>query len=194
MKNIFNAVKRICLRLFARQARPMMIYYRRNFQGERCENVRISSSTFLDGKKNLKISNHCYIGHHGFIEANNGVEIGEGVQLGAFCTVVSHSSHNSIRYYGAKYSETKDPIGYVKGQVKIGKYTFVGPYTTIMPNTTIGKGCLIGGYSYLNGKYPDFSIVIGNPGKVIGNTQKLDEKVLNQHPELKAYYQEWANE
>jgi len=179
MKRYLAALKRVYLRVIASQARPIMIYYKRNFQGGKCENIRISSSTFLDGKKNLKIGNHCYIGHYNFIEASNGITIEEGVQITNYCSITSHSSHHSIRLYGKKYVDIKDPIGYVKGEIKIGKYTFVGPHSVIMPKTIIGKGCLIGAYSYLQGKYPDYSIITGNPGKVIGNTQKMELVILS---------------
>lgn len=180
------------LRFIASQARPIMMYYHHDFQGNKCENIRISSSTFLDHKKKLKIANHCYIGHYNFIEASNGIIIEEGVQITNYCSITSHSSHNSIRLYGKAYVEAKEPIGYVKGEIKIGKYTFIGPHSVIMPKTQIGKGCLIGAYTYLQGKYPDYSIITGNPGRVVGDTQKMDERTLNQYPELKVYYDEWS--
>lgn len=192
MNKIVHGIKRSYFRLIASQARPIMMYYHYNFQGEKCENIRISTSTFLDDKKNLKIGNHCYIGHYNFIEASNGIKIEEGVQITNYCSITSHSSHHSIRLYGKKYVEAKNPIGYVKGEIKIGKYTFEGPHSVIMPKTNIGKGCIIGAFSYLQGHYPDFSIILGNPGKVIGNTQKMDQRILDRHPELKEYYQEWS--
>ena len=69
------------------------------------------------------------------------------------------------------YRESDDLIGYIQGKVNIGKYTFIGPHSTIMPNTTIGKGCIVSAYSYVKGNYPDFSIISGNPAKIVGDTR-----------------------
>jgi acetyltransferase-like isoleucine patch superfamily enzyme len=85
-------------------------------------------------------------------------------------------------------------VGYVKGPVHVGKYTFVGPHSTLMPGTTIGKGCLVQAYSYVKGNFPDFSILGGNPAKIIGDTRQLDQKYLEEHPELKPTYEAWTAE
>jgi acetyltransferase-like isoleucine patch superfamily enzyme len=61
-----------------------------------------------------------------------------------------------------------------------------------MPKTNIGKGSLVGAYSYVKGDYPDFAIITGNPGRVVGDTRKMDERLLIQYPELKTSYDAWA--
>ncbi len=194
MRNIFQALGRVYLRFFANQARPIMIYYHRNFQGEKCNNIRISSSTVLGNKEHLILNKNIYIGHYCRLDASNGIEIGEGVQMASYCSIVTHSSHKSIRLYGDRYLDFNDHIGYIKGSVYIGKYTFVGPHSFIMPNTTIGKGCIIKAYSYVYGDFPDFSIIAGNPAKVVGSTIDSDRKILEKHPELKPNYDAWAKE
>ena len=60
-----------------------------------------------------------------------------------------------------------------------------------MPGTNIGKGCLISAYSFVSGDFPDFSIIKGNPAVVVGNTKDLDKSYL-QDPEIKKYYEAWA--
>jgi acetyltransferase-like isoleucine patch superfamily enzyme len=192
MKKYLIAIKRMYLRMIALQARPIMVYYSKNFQRESRENIRISTSTFFDYKNRLKISDHCFIGHFNFIEASHFIEIGEGVQITNYCSITTHSSHHSIRLYGKRFKSTKKPKGYIKGPISIGDYTFVGPHSTIMPNTKIGKGCLISAYSYVQGDFPDFSIIAGQPAKIIGNTTELDKKYLDEYPELKTFYEEWV--
>lgn len=194
MRKYLAAIKRVYLRVFAAQARPIMIYYSKNFQGKRCENIRISSSTFLDYKEHLKIDKEVFIGHYNFLEASNGIEISEGVQITNYCSITSHSSHNSIRLYGARYKDFDDKIAYIKGSVFIGEYTFIGPHSVIMPKTKIGKGSLVSAYSYVQGDFPDYSIISGNPAKVIGSTKQMDKRVLDQHPELIPFYESWAKD
>lgn len=153
--------------------------------------TRISNSTFIDHASKLNISDNVYIGHHNFIEASNGVTIGEGCQLTNFITITSHSSHDSIRLYGASKIEG-EPIGYQKGPVEIGKFTYVGPYSTIMPNTKIGKGSIISAYSYVSGIFPDFAILQGNPAKIIGDTRERDAELLEKYAFLKDEYNKWT--
>ncbi len=71
-------------------------------------------------------------------------------------------------------------LGYIRGEVTIGEYTFVGARSIIMPNVTIGKGCLIAAGTLVNKSVPDFSIVVGNPGIIKGNTKDLDKKYFNE--------------
>jgi len=162
--------------------------------GKFLKDVRISESTVLSFPENLELHENIFIGHYNFIEASNGISIEEGVQLTNYISILSHSSHISIRLYGKNYRKKKELIGYIKGNVRIGKYTFIGPHSTIMPDTIIGKGCLVSAYSYLKGDYPDFSIISGNPAIVVGTTKDLDIKYLEVYPELKEYYDEWANQ
>ena len=175
-----------------RTTSPTMLYgYQQN--GQIFPDTRIGSSTALVGLENLILEDNVFIGHYNFIEASNGITIREGCQITNFISILSHSSHNSIRYYGSSYRSNTDLKGYIKGKVEIGKYTFIGPHVTIMPNTTIGKGCIISAYSLLKGDYPDFSIIAGNPASVVGSTKDKDMLFLKQHPELEEYYNEWAN-
>lgn len=164
-----------------------------NHNGRFLKDVRISESTVLSFPNKLTLADNIFIGHYNFIEASNGISIEEGVQITNYISILSHSSHISIRLYGKEYRKTKDPIGYKKGSVQIGKYSFIGPHATIMPGTVIGKGSLVSAYSFVKGDFPDFSIIAGNPAAVVGTTKDLDKKYLEEYPELKEYYEEWAN-
>lgn len=175
-------------RLFYGIIKPKMIYYTKNFQGNTVRNLRIGTSTFIDYPNNLNLADNIYIGHHNFIEASNGITIQEGCQITSFISITSHSSHNAIRLYGSSYGSQSEQIGYVKGDISIGKFCFVGPHTTIVANTHIEEGCIIAAYSYVKGDFPAYSIIAGNPAKVIGSTKDINEKFLTMHPELHKTY------
>lgn len=42
--------------------------------------------------------------------------------------------------------------------------------------------------------FPDFSIIAGNPAKIIGDTRKLDAQYLEDYLKLKELYYEWNKE
>ncbi|MEY4289549.1 MAG: hypothetical protein RLZZ30_1637 [Bacteroidota bacterium] len=181
------------LRRFFLLFRPAMNGKIYDTNGKRIPRTRVSNTTYIDHPQNLVLGENVYIGHYNFIEASNGITIEEGCQLTTFINMTSHSSHMAIRLYGKDYMSEKKDV-YERGSIHIGKYTFIGAHSTIMPKTKVGKGSLIAAYSYVRGEYPDFSIISGNPGKVIGDTRKLDERQLQQHPELRALYDEWAKD
>lgn len=172
---------------------PKMIYNYIGNDKKIITRTGVSSSTFIDYPHNLQLGKGVYVGHHNFLEASNGLIIEDGCQITNFITITTHSSHVSIRLYGAHYAGG-DMIGYVKGKVHIGKYSFIGPHSTIMPDTVIGKGSLVAAYSYVQGHFPDFSIIAGNPAKVVGNTKDKDKSFLNDFPELIPYYDEWSKD
>jgi acetyltransferase-like isoleucine patch superfamily enzyme len=185
---IYSFISRFIQRSFSIVARPRMRYYKKNFQNNTVENLRISNTTFIDHKQHLFLKSNTYIGHFNFIEASNRIVIDRGCQITSHVTISSHSSHHSIRLYGINFGEVQEHIGYVKGEVHIGEFSFIGPHVVIMPNTVIGKGCIVKAFSYVKGAFPEFSIIEGNPAKVIGDVREIDNSFLAEHPELNHYY------
>jgi acetyltransferase EpsM len=59
------------------------------------------------------------------------------------------------------------PNGTICGGVKIGEGTHIGAGATVIPNVTIGKWCVIGAGAVVTESIPDFSLVVGVPGKVV---------------------------
>jgi acetyltransferase-like isoleucine patch superfamily enzyme len=187
-------IRRIFIRLkieLGRRVGPVMIDGFKSADGTHLNHVRYGSTTYFQNKESIQMGNHVYIAQNCFIDASNGLKIGEGCQICQFSSILTHSSHNSIRIYGSSYPQPK-MIGLVSGSVELGQYFFIGPYSTIMPGTRIGKGSLITAYSYVEGEYPDFSIISGNPARRVGDTRKKDMSILIDHPELLAIYESWA--
>lgn len=153
-------------------------------------NTRISNVTHISNPANVKTGDHVFIGHFNYIDGFDKVEIGTGCQITNYVSILTHSSHNAIRMYGDKYDfywGTKMK-GLEWGPVKIGDYSFIGAHSVIMPGTIIGKGCIVSAYSFVEGTFEDYSILRGQPAKVIGNTRNIDEKLLEEFPEMKEFY------
>lgn len=53
------------------------------------------------------------------------------------------------------------------GNVRIGEGTLIGSGSTVIPGITIGKWCVIGAGSVIIEDIPDYSLVVGNPGRII---------------------------
>jgi acetyltransferase-like isoleucine patch superfamily enzyme len=159
-----------------------------------CKNTRIGSSTTIIQSEKLQIQDHVYIGQYNFLDASNSLKIEEGCQITSYVSILTHSSHISIRLYGDQYINVpeSDKVGYKRGPVLIGAYTFIGPHVVIMPGTKIGKGCIVSAFSYLDGEYPDFSVIGGQPAQVLKSTKELDQPFLDQDEKLKSNYLNWS--
>jgi len=151
---------------------------------------RISSSAIIIDKNKLDIDDNTWIWHYSIIDASNGIKIGKGCQIGAWVGIFTHGSHFAIRLLGDKYIEIPkdDRVGYQRGPVEIGDYTFIGAQSIILPNIHIGKGCIISAMSMVTKSVPDYAIVSGNPAEVIGDTRNIDKKYLNKSEIQNSYY------
>ena len=177
-----------------RENRVKMDWGFKRADGTELSKVRISNSTFIDYVQNLYIEDNVFISHFCNLEASNKIIIREGCQIASHVVMTTHSSHVSVRLYGEDYTKYSSPKGYIAGSIEIGKYSFIGAHSLFMPNTKIGKGSVVSAYSYVQGEFPDFSRIKGNPAKRIGDTRKIDKKYLAKHPELIPLYKKWADE
>lgn len=150
---------------------------------------RIASTAVITDKNNLQLADNVWINHYVRIDAAGGVSIGEGCQIGYGSCILSHSTHNSIRLMGMHFMDfnSKDRAGYIAKKTTIGRYTFIGGGSFIMPGVTIGEGCVIGVNSVVTHDLPDYSIAVGSPAKIIGNTKQSDSSFLDD-PIVRQYY------
>lgn len=66
----------------------------------------------------------------------------------------------------------------VMGPISIGGNTFIGMGSVILPGVSIGDNCVVGAMSVVTKSIPDNSVVVGNPAKIIQNTEELREKLI----------------
>jgi colanic acid/amylovoran biosynthesis glycosyltransferase len=181
-----NSIKYEFLKWF----KPEIIGLTRNFQGKKVEGVRISNTAHISKRENVVLENGVFIAHFSYVDGYKPVEIAEGAAIGSYTSVLTHSSHNTLRLYGSHYLDNfaTGLKGQTSAPVKIGQYSFVGPNVVIMPGTIIGDGCIVAAFSLVSGTFPNYSIIKGNPAVVVGDTRKLDEALLRKYPDLRDYY------
>lgn len=159
--------------------------------------TRIAPSTCIEHEDRLMLADHVYIGPFCFIEASGGVTVGEGVQVTHHVSIVTHSSHRAQRLLGRAYAGWPGPgprPGWVTGPVVIGPYSFIGPHSVLEAGTTLGRGCIVRAGSVLRGTFPEFSVIAGNPARVVGDSRAGDERWLADHPELRPHHRAWAGD
>jgi acetyltransferase-like isoleucine patch superfamily enzyme len=185
-------------RLWSALSGPRIVYGWRNANGSYCEHTRVSTHTCFEHPEGLVMGDHVFVGHFNRIDGSNGLTIEEGVQVTNYVSVLSHSSHRSVRIMGRRYAGHLDPVGYVRRATHIGAYSFIGPHSIVAPGARIGKGVIVQAYSFVSGDVPDFAIVgpkaMGQAAVVMGDTREMDANLLAQHPELQPVYAQWAGQ
>jgi acetyltransferase-like isoleucine patch superfamily enzyme len=196
MPSLVQRLKQPIARLLAVFTGPRVVYGWRNADGSWSPNTRVSTHTCIEGFDGLHLGDHVFVGHFNRIDGSNGLVIEEGVQVTNGVSVLSHSSHRSVRVMGRRYIGDPQPVGYVRRATHVGAYSFLGPHSVIAPGARLGKGVIVQAYSYVSGQVPDFAIVgpagPGMPATVIGDSRDIDGPLLREHPELHAIYAQWA--
>lgn len=140
------------------------------------DNVKIRESARIG--KNCHISRGVYIGKDVIIGSNvkiqNDSSIYEGTILEDGVFVGPH-----VIFTNDKYPRAINPDGSLKEdrdwkrEKSLVKYgASIGANCTILPGLTIGKFATIGAGSVVTKNVPDFALVVGNPGKIVGKVNK----------------------
>ncbi|MCQ2113714.1 MAG: acyltransferase [Bacteroidaceae bacterium] len=119
-----------------------------------------------------------YIDYSADIDASGGVWLGEQVVISKHVIILSHdwAFLRGLRAVDGVGNVSFDDFLYKR--VFIGKQTFIGAGAIILPGTTIGNFCIIGAGAVVKGDIPDYSVVIGNPSKIICDTRRYGEKFI----------------
>ncbi|MFZ1322551.1 MAG: acyltransferase [Ignavibacteria bacterium] len=113
--------------------------------------------------QNVNIANNVTIGN--FCKIQNNVSVYEGVTLEDYVFCGPSMVFTNIILPKCKYPQRGAEF-YTNTLVKQG--ASIGANATIVCGTTIGRDCLIGAGTVVTKDVPDYALVVGNPGKVIG--------------------------
>lgn len=113
------------------------------------------------------------------------IEIGDKSVISTNVLLLTHDFSLFHAFYAAGY-EMEGVPNRVKG-IRVGKNSFVGANCTLLPGTTVGDNSIIGAGSVLRGSFPDNSIIMGNPAKVVANTVDWIEKKVEVYQDYKKF-------
>ncbi len=142
----FNWMKSVYLRLNGSEIGKRVVFYPR---------------VWINPCMNLKIGDDVDLALGVLISAEGGVEIGDRTLIGYNTQIIS-ANHVIPSDKGQIYS-----AGALKKSVIIGADVWIGAGCVIVPGITIGEGAVIAGGSVVVKDVEPFSIVGGNPAKLI---------------------------
>ncbi|MCW7541784.1 acyltransferase [Aquabacterium sp. A7-Y] len=180
--------KSLVLRLLRCLTRPRLIYGWRRHDGTWLPHTRISTATDVQGAEGLYVEDHVFIGHFNLLDAAGGLHIGEGTQVSNHVSLLTHSSHVSTRLMGRAYWGAAHPVGVKRGATHIGPYCFIGANSVVMPGSRLGRGVLVRAFSYVDGDFPDYAVIGGQPARILGDVRDFDAAWIERYPDLAPHY------
>ena len=142
-------------------------------------NIEVGKYTYYDGQNFTSRVTH----HYDFI--------GDKLIIGKFCQIgrnvefiMNGANHqmNSVStypFYIFKGWEQEPPIKEdlpYKGDTVIGNDVWIGQSATFLPGVHVGDGCIIGANAVVASDIPPYSVVVGNPAKVI--RKRFDDEMI----------------
>lgn len=140
-----------------------------------CKNIKIGDNTTIlsnsrfsvygeSTKANIIIGNNCYIGF-GFsalASCKANIVIGDNV-LFASNVLVTNENHGIDPMSDISYMEQQLSAK----DVSVGSGCWIGEKACILPGVSIGEKCIIGAGAIVTKSVPSYSIVAGNPARVL---------------------------
>lgn len=138
--------------------------------------------TCRPGLGRLEIGRFVHIGDHTSIRCHEGsLRIGDKTVFGAANTV---NCYLDIEFgastlladwiyvcdFDHRYEDIHTPIkdqGIVKTPVRVGPGTWVGTKVSILRGATVGRGCVLGAHAVVRGVFPDHTVAVGAPARIV---------------------------
>jgi acetyltransferase-like isoleucine patch superfamily enzyme len=129
----------------------------------------------------ISIGQDCYLGDGSRIWSGESVEIGSRVFISHNVNIHDNNAHSidpQLRYkHFLEIMSTGHPrentVGIVSQPIIIEDDVWIGFNSIILKGVKIGRGAIVAAGSVVTKDVPEFSIVAGNPAKVVKNIEKF---------------------
>ena len=140
--------------------------------------LTIKNGSIFEGNISFEIEGGVIdIGENTFVGASHlvcsrSIEIGDDVLISWGCVITDHNSH-SVKFSERKddvfewYNGRKDWTHIVSKSIQIKNKAWIGMNSIILKGVTVGEGAIVGAGSVVTKDVPAWSIVAGNPARVI---------------------------
>jgi acetyltransferase-like isoleucine patch superfamily enzyme len=145
------------------------------------ESIRIGANTIVDGELlvhdyggEIEIGDHSYIGKGARVWSGASVKIGSNVFVAHNVNITDTNSHQFEAAERAEHYRRTNVEGkpFEKGSIEtspvtIGDNAWINFGVGILKGVTIGEGAIVGAMSLVTKDVPPYTLVAGNPMKVI---------------------------
>ena len=112
----------------------------------------------------VEVGRHCWVGPYAVLDGLHApLKIGDHVDIGTSAQIHKHDT--------IERSLTGHRAPVFAKETTIGHCCFIAPQATIAPGTVIGDHSFVAAGSYVEGAFPPYSYIAGNPAKVVGSVE-----------------------
>ncbi len=124
--------------------------------------IHVAAKEKVKGKPIVKIGNRVHLGFRCWIAARLDITIEDDVGIASNVTIQDY-----IHSYEDITRPIKDQPLTGEAPIRIGKGSVLGANVMVLPGVTIGEHCMVGGNSVVTRDVPPYSVVVGNPARVV---------------------------
>ena len=142
--------------------------------------IRVGANTHLKGELltfahggEISIGEYCYIGEQSHIWSSARITVGDRVLISHNVNIFDSLTHpvspaqRHQHYRQIITSGHPSQIDLKEAPVRIGNDVWIGCLSIILKGVTIGEGAIVGAGSVVSKDVPPFTIVAGNPARVV---------------------------
>jgi UDP-2-acetamido-3-amino-2,3-dideoxy-glucuronate N-acetyltransferase len=133
------------------------------------DNVILSKNVYVDA--GVYIGNNCKVQNN--VSIYHGVTLEDGVFVGPHVCFTNDKIPRAINKDGSR----KNKSDWTVSKTKVCRGASIGANTTILPGITIGRFAMIAAGSIVTKDVPDFGLIVGSPGKLVGYVDHEGNKV-----------------
>ncbi len=115
----------------------------------------------VPGRVLITIGNNTQIGRHVVISAIKKITIGSNCLFGYNVSLVDHD-----HLLDPKLSPVESGLGKPE-EIEIGDEAFIGAHSFILKGVHLGQHCVVGANSVVAKSFPAYSVIAGNPARLI---------------------------
>ena len=128
----------------------------------------------------IEVGDNCFINGDTKLISRSSIKVGNYVTMAWGITIYDHDSH-SLNFQDRRDDINQQFIDYDSGEfiknknwdsvkskpIVIEDDVWIGMHATILKGVIIGKGAIIGAHSVVTKNVPPFTVVAGNPAKIV---------------------------
>lgn len=131
----------------------------------------------------IEIGSDSYIGEGTRIWSGERIKIGNSVLIAHNCNLIDNDSHEIEAFERAegfknliKHGHSKVQGNIASAPIFVGDFAWLSYNTSVLKGVRVGKGSIVAAGSVVTKDVPDWTIVAGNPAKVVREIPQSERK------------------
>jgi acetyltransferase-like isoleucine patch superfamily enzyme len=117
----------------------------------------------------VRVGKHCWIGPFSVLDGSGGtLTIGDYTSVGSGAQIYTHSTFEAPL--------TGNKARKIAKETEIGSCCFIAPTAIVALGSRIGDHCFVSAGAYVDGEFPAFCILAGNPAKQVGTVELAGDR------------------